>query len=239
MTTTTSAETRDATAAGGGAPSSSDDIEAASPRMDRTHWNARYARHGFVWSTRANPSVVTEAGSLAPGNALDLAAGEGRNAVWLAEQGWNVRAVDFSDVALRKAAELATARSVDGRIEFVEADLLAYEPGHHQFDLVLLAYLQLPQESLVPVIRRAARAVALGGTFLLVAHDAANLEHGVGGPRDPALLYTAGQVVAALGDELDIEKARRIYRPIQAPDGTRLALDCLVRAHRPLLPRCF
>jgi SAM-dependent methyltransferase len=207
---------------------------ATSPTLDRAQWNARYALHDFIWTTNANRFVVVETGHLAPGIALDLAAGEGRNAVWLAEQGWNVRAVDFSDVALRKAARLADAHSVSARIDFVDADLHTYVPPSRQFDLVLLAYLQLPRQALVPVIQRAADAVAPGGTFLLVGHDAANLEHGFGGPRHPDLLYTAEQVVSALGDALDIEKARRVYRPTRTPDGTQVAVDCLVRAHRPL-----
>lgn len=201
--------------------------------MEREDWNQRYAAQGFIWTVDANLFLVAEAASLAPGSALDLAAGEGRNAVWLAEQGWAVNAVDFSDVAMEKGKRLAAARKVSDKIDFRGADLRSYQPEVHRFDLVTLIYLQIPQADLAPIIARAARAVASGGTFLLVAHDSANLAHGYGGPRHPAMLYTAEEVVAALGGELTIEKASRVERAVETADGTRIALDCLVRGKRP------
>jgi SAM-dependent methyltransferase len=200
--------------------------------MKREDWNRRYEQKDFVWTVEANRFVTAEVGSLPPGRALDLAAGEGRNAVWLAEQGWNVKAVDFSDVAIEKGRRLATARNVADKIEFVVADLIDYPFETDSFDLVLVIYLQLPQHELAPIIRRAARAVAPGGTFLVVAHDSANLEHGYGGPQHPSVLYTADQVVAALGEEMQIEKAGTIDRPVKTDDGIEVAIDCLVRAKR-------
>lgn len=202
--------------------------------MEREDWNQRYAAEGLIWTADANRFLKAEIANVPPGCALDLAAGEGRNAVWLAEQGWQVQAVDFSDVALEKGRRLAVARGVSVHIDFQEADLRNYEPEAQRFALVALIYLQIPQTELIPIITRAARAVAPGGTFLLVAHDSANLEHGYGGPRNPAVLYTAEQVVAALAGELTIEKASRVERPIETPDGLEVALDCLVRAKRPL-----
>lgn len=202
--------------------------------MEREDWNQRYAAEGLIWTADANRFLKAEIANMPPGCALDLAAGEGRNAVWLAEQGWQVQAVDFSDVALEKGKRLAAARGVSDRIDFQEADLRNYEPEAQTFALVTLIYLQIPQAELIPIITRAARAVAPGGTFLLVAHDSANLEHGYGGPRNPAVLYTAEQVVAALAGELTIEKAERVERPIETPDGLEVALDCLVRAKCPL-----
>lgn len=202
--------------------------------MEREDWNQRYAAEGLIWTADANRFLKAEIANVPPGCALDLAAGECRNAVWLAEQGWQVQAVDFSDVALEKGKRLAAARGVLDRIDFQEADLRNYEPEAQRFALVALIYLQIPQTELIPIITRAARAVAPGGTFLLVAHDSANLEHGYGGPRNPAVLYTAEQVVAALAGELTIEKAERVERPIETPDGLEVALDCLVRASRPL-----
>lgn len=202
--------------------------------MEREDWNQRYAAEGLIWTADANRFLKAEIVNVPPGRALDLAAGEGRNAVWLAEQGWQVQTVDFSDVALEKGKRLAAARGVSDRIDFQEADLRNYEPEAQKFALVALIYLQISQTELIPIITRAARAVAPGGTFLLVAHDSANLEHGYGGPRNPAVLYTAEQVVAALAGELTIEKASRVDRPIETPDGLEVALDCLVRGKRPL-----
>lgn len=202
------------------------------PTREREYWNRRYAAKELVWTANANRFLMAEVADLAPGRALDLAAGEGRNAVWLAERGWTVRAVDLSDVAIEKGRKLAAARNVADKIDFQVADLRDYEPGLHRFDLVALTYLQLPQAELAPILARAARAVAPGGTFVLVAHDSANLERGHGGPQDPDVLYTGQQVVAALGGELEIEKAGPVDRPVETDDGVKVAIDCLVRAKR-------
>jgi SAM-dependent methyltransferase len=200
--------------------------------MQREDWNRRYAAKEFIWKVEANRFLVAEAARLSPGRALDLAAGGGRNAVWLAEQGWTVRAVDFSDVAIEKAKQLAAARQVADKIDFQVADLRGYEPEVHRFDLVALMYLQIPRAERDPIFLRAARAVAPGGTFLLVAHDSANLTRGYGGPQHPDVLYTAEQVVDALGGELEIEKATPVERLVETDDGTKVAIDCLVRGRR-------
>jgi SAM-dependent methyltransferase len=200
--------------------------------MEREDWNRRYAAKEFIWAVKANRFLVAEAASLLPGRALDLAAGEGRNAVWLAEQGWAVRAIDYSDVAIEKGKRLAAARQVADKVDFQIVDLRGYKPEVHHFDLVALLYLQIPRAEREPIFVRAARAVAPGGTFLLVAHDSANLMHGYGGPQHPDVLYTAEQVVNALGGELEIEKAMPVERLVETDDGTKVAIDCLVRGKR-------
>jgi SAM-dependent methyltransferase len=200
--------------------------------MEREDWNRRYAGRELLWTGEPNRFLVAEAAALAPGRALDLACGEGRNAVWLAERGWHVTGVDFSEVALDKARRLAAARGVEG--EWIAADLLAYHPEPRSSDLVLLFYLQVSAEQRRPVVRAAAEAVAPGGVLLLVAHDRSNLEEGHGGPQEPAVLYTAEDVAADLdGSGLRIERAERVERPVQTPEGERIALDALVRAARP------
>ena len=199
--------------------------------MGAEDWNRRYAGSELLWTARPNRFLVSEAASLLPGRALDLACGEGRNAVWLAEQGWQVTGIDFSDVAIRKAERLAEARRV--AVAWEQADLLGYRPERHGFDLVILFYLQLPETSRAPILRAAGEAVASGGTLVLVAHDSSNLEHGHGGPSDPAVLYTAADVAADLvGSGLRVEKAEVVRRPVETPAGERIALDALVRARR-------
>jgi SAM-dependent methyltransferase len=194
--------------------------------MDAAAWNERYATADLMWSAGPNRTVVEQTEHLKPGTALDLAAGEGRNAVWLAEQGWRVTAVDFSTVALEKARTAAERRGV--ALETVVADVTTYRP-EGTFDLVLLAYLQLPWQQLRAVLATAAAAVASGGTLLLVAHDLANLADGVGGPRDPDVLQTPDQVAAALPD-LRVEQAERVRRRVEVEGQTRYAIDTLVRA---------
>lgn len=199
---------------------------------EREQWNARYEAKELVWTAKANRFLVEEIQTLSPGKALDLAAGEARNAVWLAEQDWQVEAVDFSEVAADKGRQLASQRGVADKLTFTVADLRDFVPEEGGYDLVVVFYLHLPAGELAPVLNRAAKAVAPGGTFLLVGHDLDNLERGYGGPQSPAVLYTAEDVVAALGGVLTIDKAERVERPVETDTGPRIALDCLVRGRR-------
>jgi SAM-dependent methyltransferase len=203
--------------------------------MDREGWNARYAEGEFLWKVDPNQFVVAETAGLHPGRALDLAAGEGRNAVWLAEQGWCVTAVDFSDVGIAKGRRLAEARAVE--VGWVEVDLMEYQPLPDAYDLVLVCYLQVPEAQRRHIVARAREAVARGGTFLWIAHDLSNLEHGVGGPKDPAVLSGPEDIVSDLPD-FEVRKAQVVERRVRqetAQGGVeeRIALDTLVRAVRP------
>lgn len=199
--------------------------------MDAQTWNERYAATDLMWSAGPNMFVEELCRDLTPGRSIDLAAGEGRNAIWLAEQGWESTAVDYSDVAIDKARRIAERRGVTITAEV--ADLTTYEPTVDGYDLVLVAYLQLPRQQLDPILRRAAAAVAPGGTFLLVCHDRENLEHGYGGPQHVEVLTSPDQVVAALGDGFTVERAEVAERHVQTDDGERVALDTLVLARRP------
>ena len=202
--------------------------------MDRTDWDRRYAEKELIWSAEPNRFLLEELSDLPPGKAIDLAAGEGRIAIWLAQRGWRVTAVDYSNVGLEKGRQIAGKLGV--KLEWVEADLLEYDLGRQSYDLVLLFYLQLPWAWMSNVLRRAADAVAPGGTLVLVGHDLANLEDGHGGPKDAAVLYTHEQVAGELG-ALSIVEATRRERPVDLEDGSvATALDCLVRATAPERP---
>ena len=197
----------------------------------RQMWDERYAASDAVWSRTPNVWVEQVTSGLMPGNALDLAAGEGRNGLWLAENGWDATAVDFSQVALDRAATWAAQRLGDGpgRLITVVADLLEYRPTS-TFDLVLVVYLHLPAEQRRQVLRQAAAsAVGPGGRLLAVAHDSTNLTDGVGGPQDPGVLYTAQDVaddIAGLG--LAPVRLERVRRLVTTPDGAqREAVDAL------------
>ena len=199
--------------------------------MDREDWNRRYVGSELRWTARPNRFLVGEVADLTPGRALDLACGEGRNAIWLAEHGWQVTGVDFSDVALAKASQLARNRQVNPT--WVQADLLDYHPPAAAFELVIVFYMQVPAGDRRTILQRAARAVAVGGTLLLVGHDSRNLEHGYGGPQDPAVLYSAADLVDDLaGTGLKITHAERVERSVETADGEQTALDVLLRARR-------
>ena len=197
--------------------------------MDSADWDRRYSATGLLWTASPNRFVVAELAGLPPGRALDLGCGEGRNAIWLAERGWQVSAVDFSPVGLDKARRLAGERGVT--VNWVSADLRDYQPRPGAFDLVLLAYLHLPPRNWWTVLHSARDTLAPGGTLLVVGHDVANIAEGVGGPQDPAVLYTPQSVAAELSG-LDIRRADRVRRPVQTDTGPREAIDTLVRAVR-------
>jgi SAM-dependent methyltransferase len=196
--------------------------------VDRQRWDERYAGTEFTWKTEPNQFVAAELAGLAPGRALDLAAGEGRNSVWLAERGWRVTAVDFSKVGLAKGSQLGAVRGVpDGTIDWVVADLLDYEPARGAFDLVLIAYLHLEAASRAVVLARAATALADGGTLFIVGHDLANLTEGTGGPQDSAVLYTTEALLAGLPG-LQVQRAGQVRRIVRKADGDATAIDTLV-----------
>lgn len=196
--------------------------------MRREDWDRKYAARELPWSAEPNRLLVAEVRDLPPGRALDLACGEGRNAIWLAQRGWRVTAVDFSEVAIARARAAAARAAVD--VEVLWADLLDYEPEPDLYDLVVVLFLQIPADERRAVLSRAVRALAPGGTFLLVGHDLTNPTDGVGGPSDPDVLYTPDDIVADLPG-LEIEKAERHPRDVANAD--RPAIDALVRAHRP------
>ena len=200
--------------------------------MRESDWDERYRGSELLWSAEPNQFVEHELGELdaAGRTALDLACGEGRNAVWLAERGWTTLGLDFSPVALERAADLAHARGVT--VEWRHADVTTWRAPGQGFGLVLIAYLHLPPTELAPVIEQAAAAVAPGGAFLAVGHHADNLQRGHGGPSDPQLLWDPARIAAML-DGLTIERAEERTRTVTTDEGPRTALDALVRAHRP------
>lgn len=199
--------------------------------MEREEWDERYAGLELLWHAEPNRFLVEEVADLAPGTALDLACGEGRNAVWLAERGWRVTGVDFSAVALSKAQRMAEERGVE--VEWITADVTAWEPSS-RVDLVIAMYLHLPQEPRHAAFAAAARSVAPGGTILVVGHDLENPTAGFGGPQDPSVLYTARDVVGILDavGGFTVQRAEQVRRPVDSETGPVDALDTLVRAVR-------
>ena len=129
----------------------------------RERWNKRWAGERAHASTEPSAFLVGEVAALPVGRALDVACGAGRNAVWLARRGWQVTAVDFSEVALRAARQLAASSGVS--VEWLEEDAVAWTPPARAFDLVTVLYLQLPaQPGHLPPLRTDAGARKHGGT---------------------------------------------------------------------------
>ena len=200
--------------------------------MDAHAWDERYAASELVWSRGPNQFIAAECEDLPPGRAVDLACGEGRNAIWLASLGWQVTAVDFSQVALDKGRTLAG----DLEVDWVCGD--ATEWRGDGLDLAVVAYFQVPTALRRTAVRHVVSSLRPGGTLVWVAHDSTNLTEGTGGPQDPAVLMTAHDVLADLeGIDIDVARAERVARVVSADDGHRgqdtlTAWDCLVRLVR-------
>ena len=197
--------------------------------MNREHWDERYSTEELIWKAEPNRFLVEELDALAPGTALDVACGEGRNAVWLASKGWRVTGVDFSRAGLAKAQRLATDRGVE--VTWVEADVVEWQPPTASFDLVVVMYLHLPAEQRHRALAHAAAALAPGGVLLVVGHDTSNLLKGTGGPQDPAVLFGPEEIVEDLSG-LQIERAEQVKRTVVTDAGETTAIDALVRAVR-------
>jgi SAM-dependent methyltransferase len=200
----------------------------------KDRWNERYAARDLVWSAGPNRLLAEQLEGMAPGSALDAACGEGRNALWLAEQGWRVTAVDFSEVAIDKARRIAARREVD--VDWRVLDLSREPLPGKGWDLVCVLYLHTDPDERAIWLPKLVAAVASGGTFLYIGHDPSNIEHGVGGPQDPDFLLSQERVADALTG-FRIDAARVVERPVDTEPGhgrerAGVALDTFVRATR-------
>lgn len=202
--------------------------------MDAAGWDERYAGNELVWGAGPNRFVAAEFEALPAGRVLDVACGEGRNAIWLAGRGWQASGVDFSATGIDRARRLAAEAGVSDRVRFTVGDVVAGPLPAGPFDAVVVAYLQLPAGPRRAALRRAADVLAPGGTLLVVGHDPANLTGGFGGPQDPAVLFSPDDVVDDLAGVpgLTVERAEQVRRPVRTPDGEQVAVDALVRVRR-------
>lgn len=198
--------------------------------MDAAQWDERYrASAGGVWATQP-PAVVREiTGALPAGTAIDVATGDGRTALWLAEHGWRCTGLDFSSAGLA----LAAARPGGDAVDWVEGDVHAWQPAA-RVDLVVSCYLHLPDSA--AAVARIAEWVAPGGTLVVVGHDIDNIAAGGHGPRDPAILYTPELLRGALDERFDVlrcERETRTSADAELRDGhPAAAVDTVLHAVR-------
>jgi SAM-dependent methyltransferase len=176
-------------------------------------WDNRYRTADRLWSGRPNVQLVAQATGLRSGDALDVGCGEGADAIWLAAQGWRVTAVDVSAVALDRAARHAAAQDsqLAARITWQQEDLLSWDPGPAQFDLVSAQFMYLPNRAFEDMCARLAAAVRPGGTLLMVGHHPDDVRARGAAVADMA--WSAEQLAAALGSSFEILVAAAIERP--------------------------
>ncbi|HEV2820419.1 MAG TPA: class I SAM-dependent methyltransferase [Solirubrobacteraceae bacterium] len=193
-------------------------------------WDRRYSEQDLVFSAEPTSILVELAGELPPGRALDLGAGEGRNTLWLAQQGWQVTAVDFSRAGLAKAERRARESGLE--IRCIPADLREYRPPVQAFDLVLIAFVHPLPAQRPAMFSRAAGAVTPGGHLLAVGRDLSDCGSGYGGPSDPQRRYTPERLAGAFPGlrELRRDAVRRPPRPDEEPPGPT---DTVVWCTRP------
>jgi SAM-dependent methyltransferase len=193
---------------------------------DATYWNERYAeaggsKHEHNITDGPDPTVAGVVATLSPGRALDVAAGRGRHALWLARHGWQVTAVDWSHVGL----DLGQVHEdpSQGSIEWIVADITSWEPERAGFDLIVCAFVHLD----LAVYDRIRDWLAPAGHLVVVGHALRNLTDGVGGPSNPAYLHTVDQLrTVAAG--LTVERLTELERP--TPAGVQVDVVLVARA---------
>lgn len=193
--------------------------------MDSHAWDARYAEEDLVWSAEPNMFLPPLIDPLPPGRAIDLGCGEGRNAIWLARNGWNVTGVDFSAVAIDKARRIAG----DTEVEWMVSDITDYTT-HTRFDLVMIVYVHLDPHGMASLFQCALGALAPGGTLIGLGHALRNLADGVGGPQHPEILWTEERILP-LVDGLEVVSLGEVLRPVEGSEVD--AIDLLLHATKP------
>jgi SAM-dependent methyltransferase len=200
----------------------------------RQMWDDRYAANELVWSAEPNALFADLVRGLEVGCALDVACGEGRNGLWLAELGWQVTGVDFSSVAISKAAKIAKHRGLE--IDWIAHNIATDGVNFELFDLVAVLFLHTGFAEREHWMRRVVSAVKPGGVFVYIGHDPQNIGRGVGGPQDARYLPSADEVREYL-DDFSVLRAECVTRVVARESGhggahSDTALDTLVFAVR-------
>ncbi|HET6501949.1 MAG TPA: class I SAM-dependent methyltransferase [Amycolatopsis sp.] len=200
--------------------------------MDQEYWDERYSGHERMWSGAPNGALVAEVTALPPGRALDLGCGEGADALWLAGHGWQVDAVDISQVALDRAiAHAATLdESTSDRVAWSRADLTITSPASGAYDLVSAQYFPLPRQPDHAALRGLLAAVAPGGTLLVTGHDLSHRPPGHDHPFDPDSFYQQREIAGLLDDAWTVLVDET--RPRTTPAASDHTHDTVLRARR-------
>jgi thioredoxin reductase/SAM-dependent methyltransferase len=193
-------------------------------------WDDRYRSQPQTWSGNANPVLVAEVADLQPGTALDAGSGEGADACWLADRGWQVTGVDFSTTALQRAAAESGRLGLDVTWRHID---LTEEPPPGRYDLVSSHYLHLPRTDRETLFAHLAAAVAPGGTLLVVGHDPSDVHTTMPRPALEEMGWTARELADFLGEGWSIELAEVRPRSATDPQGREISIhDAVLRARR-------
>ena len=205
--------------------------------MDSSYWDAKFDTDDYIYTTVVNRFVKEYCEPLIAkqpqGKMIDLAGGEGRNAVWFSEQGWQSENIDWSKKALSKSLKLAEERGVSD-LHFAHiADATGFESVLTPVDIGVVAYLQVPEQDLADALDTLVENVRKGGHILGVWHARENLADGYGGPRDSAVLPSVeslAKICAKLPVEIEVLTNRD--GQVQTKDGLKPSITVILLARR-------
>ncbi|MEW1605212.1 MFS transporter [Streptomyces sp. NPDC093808] len=206
------------------------------PRYEAAFWDQRYHQPNPLWSGQPNPALVEAASALVPGTALEAGCGEGADALWLAQAGWQVTGTDFSAQALARAAD-HTPAALAGRLTWQKADIRTWTPhddGAPCYDLVTASFLHFPSPLRLAVFAALASRVARDGHLVIIGHHPSDLDTAMPRPPEPDIFYTADDLI----DDLPAhawKPVTRTARPRTAttPDGRQVTIhDTVLTAQR-------
>jgi len=195
------------------------------------YWAAKYSTDEFIYTTTANRFVIELCSELAPGKAIDLAGGEGRNTVWLAEQGWQVENVDISSVGLAKCEGVAAERGVAQRVSTLCASGADFKSSLAPVDLGIVPYLQVPAALLNASLKNLISQIKPGGYLVGVWHALENLDGGFGGPQNPDVLPSVASM-KQFCDSMPLETQVCELREgqVQTKDGLKPSITLILKA---------
>jgi len=206
------------------------------PRFDAAaqaaEWDSRYGEHDrAMWSGRPNGRLVAETAHIEPGRALDVGCGEGADAIWLAQRGWTVTAIDISEVAVERARDAAARAGAS--VDWLSGDALQTSFPAGSFDLVSMQYPALPKAAGERAVRRLLDAVCPGGVMLAVYHDLddEHRQHMRDRGFDPADYVGVDDLIGLIGDEFTVE-LHAVEPRIDPPPGNPHIADVILRARR-------
>ncbi|MCU1680321.1 MAG: putative reductase [Amycolatopsis sp.] len=202
--------------------------------FDEVFWEERYRSTTAVWSGNPNAQLVAEASDLPAGAALDVGCGEGADTLWLASRGWQVTAVDFSTVALQRAAAKAEELGIGERVDWVHTDVVDWTPAVGCFDLVSAQFMHLPAQQRDVLYARLAASVAPGGSLVIVGHHPSHMHSAMDRPEMRGMFFTGEDLAAALDPaEWDVVAVDARSRPAIDPDGREITLqDAVLHARK-------
>ncbi len=196
-----------------------------------SYWNAKYSTDEFIYTKTANRFVIELCEGLTPGLAIDLAGGEGRNTVWLAEQGWRVENVDISEVGLAKCEAFAAERGVSERVSTLCASGADFRSTLAPVDLGIVPYLQVPATLLNASLKNLISQIKPGGYLVGVWHARENLDGGFGGPQNPDVLPSVASI-KQFCDSMPLETQVCELREgqVQTKEGLKPSITLILKA---------